>query len=263
MSAITYTHENGIATITMDHPPQNRLGAEISEGLTPAIMDLLSRTDTRALLLNAKGPDFSFGGDITLWKDVTSEQFGGQLKEMIAALGVFEDFPFPTVVAVQGHCRGGGFELALRADIIVAADNAKFGHPDATLGAFTYLGGVQRVADRVGRTRAMEWAYTAEMIEADRAVELGLINQAVPLSELESAADAWVQKLASGATQSHAAHKKLLREWSTSGVKAADDLIPEMAVLSHGSADLQDNLDEAIAAFKEGRERPQFKFKGK
>ncbi|WOE74676.1 enoyl-CoA hydratase/isomerase family protein [Alterisphingorhabdus coralli] len=262
MAAVEYVHENGVARITLNSPPQNRIGNELVAGLTAAIMDVAGRNDTRALLLSATGPDFSWGGDIRNWQNISHKDFGATLEQALQLTNTFEDFPFPTIAAVQGQCSGGGYELALRADIIIAADNARFGHSEATIGVFTFLGGVQRVADRIGRGRALEWAYTAEMIEAQRALDLGLVNQCVPSDELADTAESWVEKLASGATLAHAAHKKLLRAWSTSGVAAADAMIPQMAEDIHASADLQDHLPAAIAAVEAGEPRPKFPFKG-
>ncbi|MEM1133441.1 MAG: enoyl-CoA hydratase/isomerase family protein [Pseudomonadota bacterium] len=262
MAAVEYVHEAGVARITLNSPPQNRIGTELVEGLTAAIMDLAGRTDTRALLLKANGPDFSWGGDLRNWKGVPHDAFGQTIGQALNLTNLFEEFPFPTIAAVQGQCSGGGFELALRADIIIAADDARFGHSEATIGVFTFLGGIQRVADRIGRTRALQWAYTAEMIEAAKALEFGLINEVVSKSNLEATSEKWVAKLASGATKAHAAHKALLRAWSNDGVAAADALIPALAEDIHASADLQDNLDEAIEAMVAQKPRPIFDFKG-
>lgn len=262
MTAVEYTHDTGIARITLNSPPQNRIGNELVQGLTAAVMDLASRNDTRALLLSATGPDFSWGGDIRNWKGVPHDTFGETIGQGLQLTNMLENFPFPTVVAVQGQCSGGGFELALRGDIIIAADNARFGHSEATIGVFTFLGGIQRVADRIGRTRALQWAYTAEMIEASHALDIGLINQVVPTDQLSRVAESWLVKLGSGATLAHAAHKKLLRAWSTAGVEAADALIPQLAEDIHASSDLQDNLDTAIDLLEAGKPRPEFAFKG-
>lgn len=263
MAAVEFEHDGDIARITLNSPPQNRLGNALVQGLTAAMMDLAERDDTRALLLCANGPDFSWGGDIRNWKDISHQAFGETIAQGLQLTNMFEDLPFPTIVAVQGQCSGGGFELALRGDIIVASTDARFGHTEATIGAFTLLGGVQRVADRIGRTRALQWAYTAEMVDAADAFDIGLINEVVLPEKLEKAANAWLQKLGSGATRAHAVHKNLLRTWSTAGVEAADALIPKLAEQVHASADLQDNLEDAIEAVVAGEQRPHFVFKGK
>lgn len=263
MPALEYAHTDGVATITLNNPPQNRIGAAIGEGLTAAIMDLSKRDDTRVLLLKANGSDFSFGGDITAWEGQSAEEFSTGIGQAVMLTNMLQDLPFPIVVAVQGNCTGGGFELTLRGDIIVAADNAKFGHSEATIGVFTFLGGVQRVAERVGRTRAMQWAITAELIEAQKALDIGLINEVVSASELDAAAQAWVYKLKEGSTLAHAAHKKLLRAWSNGGIEAADALMGEMAGKILHSEDAQGALPAAIEAVQAGKPRPDYSFKGR
>src|ERR1044072_8620192 len=78
----------------------------------------------------------------------------------------FEQLPVPVIAAVQGLCFGGGLELALRADVVFAGQSARFGHPEQTLGITTLLGGIYRVAERVGRARAFEWALPSEQVPA-------------------------------------------------------------------------------------------------
>ncbi len=263
MTKLDYTHIDGIATISLNNPPQNRLSSDVTSKLGAAILDISQRKDTRVVYFKAEGENFGFGGDINDWTKLDSEGINTMISDGIKLVNLFEDLPVPIVIAVQGHCLGGAFEMVLRGDIIVAADNAKFGHPEATVGVFTLLGGIQRVAERVGRTRAMQWALTCELIEANHAQELGLINEVVPLDQLEETAEAWVQRLAAGPTLAHADHKKLLRAWSDAGVHAADALMGEMAGKTMFSEDAQGSIAAAIAAAKEGKLRPAYPFKGK
>ena len=263
MTAIEYTNEGGIASLTINNPPQNRLSNDVMGGFRSAIEDLSARNDTRVLLIKSRGDDFSFGGDISGWLDRSAEDFSSSIAQGVLLSNLMQDLPFPIVVAVQGHCLGGGFELTLRGDIIVAADNAYFGHSEATIGVFTFLGGVQRVAERVGRTRAIQWAMTAELIDAKTALDSGLVNEVVPKAELQSAADRWVEKLATSATLSHAAHKKLLRAWSNGGVEMADRIMSEMSGEILVSEDAQHSLVGAIEGLKAGQSRPEYPFKGK
>ena len=263
MPAVTYTHEDGVARIVLNNPPQNRLSNELALGLGAAIQDLAQRTDTRVLVLSAEGPDFSYGGDITTWLDSTEESFSESITRGLGMTGMFQDLPFPVIVAVQGYCGGGGFEITLRGDIIIAADNARFCHSEASISAFTFLGGVQRVAERVGRTRALQWAMTAEQVDAETALQAGLVNEVVPLSDLANTAEAWVERFKDSATLSHAAHKKLLRAWSNGGIAAADALMPEMAGKIVMSEDSQSCLPAAAEAVRTNAPRPKFTFKGK
>lgn len=263
MSEVSYTHENGVATIVLCNPPQNRLSAALVAGLAEAVIDLAGRDDTRVILVRADGPDFSFGGDIPAWENVSASDFSNTMDQGLKLVRVLETLPVPIVMAVQGNCSGGGFEIVLRGDIIVAADNALFSHSEASMGVFTFLGGVQRVAERVGRTRAIQWAMTCQKVDAQAALDCGLINEVVPVADLEQAAQRWVDVLGNGATRAHGAHKALLHAWANGGVEAADSLIPPLAGDILHSEDVQANLKDAIAAVRDGRERPAFKFTGK
>ncbi len=263
MSACEFSVDDGLAILTLNSPPQNRFVDELSQGLRAAITELDKRNDVRVLLLRANGPDFSHGGNIESWPGLSSEYFSAALVETIAIANTLQDLPYPVIAAVQGYCGGGGFELALCGDIIIAADNARFCHSEASIGVFTFLGGIQRVAERVGRTRAMEWAVTAEQVDASTALSAGLINEVSPVSELEATAGRWAKRLRNSATLAHAAHKRLLRAWSNGGVRAADALLAEMSGPILHSQDTQNCLPEAIQAAQAGLPRPDFDFIGR
>jgi len=262
MTALHYSHEGGVATLTLDSPPQNRLSGDLVAGLGAAIQDLAGREDTRVVLIKANGPDFSHGGDITTWPGQSEEEFSELIGGAVVLTNTLEQIPVPVVVAVQGFCGGGGFEIALRGDIIIAADNAEFCHTEASIGVFTFLGGVQRVAERVGKSHAMQWAVTGERVNARRALASGLVTEVVAADDLESVTNEWVESLATSATLSHAAHKKLLNAWSAGGVPAADQLLATMAGEILHSRDAQSCLPSAIEALQAGRPRPTFDFTG-
>ncbi len=263
MSYLNYTHEDGVATITLDNPPNSRLNDELLQGFVQAVLDLSKRSDTRVVLVKAEGADFSFGADITTWLDHTEESIATWITQSVQVANLLESLPVPVVAAVQGHCLGGAFELVLRMDFIIAADDAKFGHPEATAGMFTGLGGIQRVADRIGRTRAMKMALTSEVIGSQDALDFGLVNEVVPRAELHSQAEEWAARFGGGATLAHAAHKKLLHAWSNGGVLAADALLPELFGKCLVSEDAQGSLLGASEAVKAGKPRPAYAFKGR
>lgn len=263
MSQLTYAHADGVATIAINNPPQNRMSFEVLDGLTAAIGDIQERNDTRVVLIRAEGPDFGYGADITPWLEMSDTEVLGRLRDAIQVTNALEELPVPVVVAIQGHCMGGCFELALRADVLIAADNAKFGHPEATISVFTLLGGVQRVAERVGRTRAMRWAITAELVDAKQAYDVGLVTDVAPLDELESVTRKWVDRLARGATLAHADHKKLLRAWADEGIKASDDLMPELASKILFTEDARGSIKSALEALMAGKPRPDYPFKAR
>lgn len=263
MVALKYSHEAGVARLVIANPPQNRLDDAVQADFAAAIADIKGRTDTRAVYVTAEGPDYSWGAGISGWNDLDPAGVEAWLGEGVDLMNEFEDLPYPIVTAVQGNCLGGGLELALRADIIVAAESAHFGHPEVTIGIFTLAGGVQRVAERVGRTRAIEWSFTGERIPAPVARAVGLINQVVPDNELDTAAGAWVERLAKGPTLSYADHKTILRTWSREGIEAADKIMPAMASKTMLSDDAQGSLKSVIKAVMEGKPRPAYPFQGR
>jgi len=159
-------------------------------------------------------------------------------------MGVFHQFErlaLPVVAAVQGLCFGG-FELALRADVIFAAEGSRFGHPEQTLAFVTLLGGIYRAAERAGQARAAEWALTSEQVTASVMAQAGVVNRVVADSELEAAALKFAQKLTSGPTRAYAPHKALLRAWRTGGVAAADEAMFDIAIPLFETEDGQTGL---------------------
>ncbi len=136
-----------------------------------------------------------------------------------------------------------GLELAVRADVIFAGATARFCHPEqAVIGNVTLLGGVYRMAERVGRARAIEWALTSEQVPAQVLEQYGGVNKVVE----EATAFA---KLAKGPTRAHAAHKALLRVWAVDGIAAADEVLYDTAAPLLETEDSKGALAAAVKAF--------------
>lgn len=262
MAHLKLTIEEQVATITLFNPPQNRLaltiGAEIEH-----VLDQVASSDARAVLIRAEGPDFSFGGDIVPWPDLREPELRAAFEHFLQAFNRFERLPLPTVAAVHGLCFGGGLELAVRADVIFAGRTARFGHPEASIAIVTLLGGVYRVAERVGRAKAIEWALTSEQVPAEVAAAHGLVNRVVDDDKLLAEAHAFALKIAKGATKAHAAHKALLRIWATGGTAAADEAMMDIALPLFATDDVRTNLPKAVELYKAGKPRTPFPFTGK
>lgn len=263
MSQLNYDHTDGVATIAVSNPPQNRMSFEVIDGITEALRDVMRRDDTRVVVIRADGPDFGYGGDIVPWLELSEREIADRLRDALEQLNKLEDLPAPVVVAAQGHCLGGSFELALRGDVIIAADDAKFGHPEATIGVFTLLGGVQRVAERVGRTRAIRWAMTCELVDAAQALEAGLVTEVVGVDGLEAATQAWVERFSGGPTLAHADHKRLIQAWANGGIRAADKMMPDMASRILFTEDARGSIKGAVEALMAGKPRPDYAFKAR
>ncbi|WP_318219029.1 enoyl-CoA hydratase/isomerase family protein [Streptomyces sp. SCL15-6] len=262
MSRIEYAIDDRLATIVLQNPPQNRLDQELIQELGTAL-DTISTSDARAVLLRADGPDFSFGGDIMDWPDMNVRELRGLFERYMDVFNRFERLPLPVVAAVQGLCFGGGFELALRADVIFAAEGARFGHPEQTLGLVTLLGGIYRAAERAGRARASEWALTSEQITASTMAEAGVVNRVLPDATLDEEAKRFARKLTSGPTRAYAAHKALLRAWRVGGTAAADEAMFDIAIPLFETEDGQAGLKSAVNALRAGHPRPVLDFQGR
>ncbi|MGW6358990.1 enoyl-CoA hydratase/isomerase family protein [Streptomyces sp. NPDC055092] len=254
--------EASVAEIVLANPPQNRLTAQLVDEFGEAVA-AIGRSQARAVLVRAEGPDFSFGGDFTAWNDMTARELRATFEHYLDVFNRFERLPVPVIAAVQGLCFGGGFELALRADLILAGEGARFGHPEQTLGITTLLGGIHRVAERAGRARAFEWALTSEQVPARVMADAGVVNRVVPDSELLPEAEALARRAATGPTLAHAAHKALLRSWATGGIAAADRDLFDLSVPLFDTQDVRAGLESAAASLRAGRPRPTLDFQGR
>ncbi len=186
--------ENGIATVTL-------MRAERMNALHPAahyelegIFDALARDATlRAVIITGAGKAFCTGYDLkdnleTGKIDLPGSGFGG--------LTFREDYPLPLIAAVNGAALGGGFELALACDLIVAAQGALFALPEPKVGWAALGGGVQRLPRAIGTKRAMSMILTGRSVDAAEGERLGFVNQVVPGAELLAAANAWAAQIA-------------------------------------------------------------------
>jgi enoyl-CoA hydratase/carnithine racemase len=261
MTQISLKNEGAVAIITLHNPPQNRLSPEMLNEFEIAL-DAVSSSEARALVLRADGADFSFGGDIQPWPTMTQRERRTLFERYLAAWNRFERLPIPTLALVQGQCFGGGLELALRADVIFAGDTARFCHPEQSIAIVTLLGGIYRVAERAGRSKAMEWALTSEQVPAKEMAHHGVINRVIPDAELLSEGMVFAVKAAAGPTLAHAAHKALLRAWESGGRGAADEALMDIAMPLFESADTRLAIPAAVEAIAKGLGRPQFDFKG-
>jgi enoyl-CoA hydratase/carnithine racemase len=148
-----------------------------------------------------------------------------------------EDVPVPTVAAVHGAALGGGFELALMCDMIIAADTASFGMAEASLGLLPLLGGVQRVVQRAGLARGKEMAMFGRRHDPRALERWGVVNLVAAEAELPSVAISWARQLAAGATVALRGIKTMANLSARSGISAADARQEEVNTSMWNSAD--------------------------
>jgi enoyl-CoA hydratase len=160
----------------------------------------------------------------------------------------------PVIAAVAGYALGGGCELAMACDIIVAADNAKFGQPEITIGTMPGFGGTQRLPRAVGKAKAMDWCLTGRMIDAAEAERSGLVARVVPAADLEAEAMALADRIASHSLPVILKIKEAINRAYESSL--AEGLLFERREF-HGTFALEDQK-EGMRAFVEKR-KPQFR----
>lgn len=262
MTHLTCTVEGNLATLVLHNAPQNRIGLQMVAELDEALR-VVETSGVRALLLRAEGRDFSYGGDIEPWPQWSDNELRSHFQEFMEVFNRYERLPIPTVAAVQGLCLGGGFELVLRSDVVLAAEGAAFGHPEQSIAIVTLLGGIYRVAERVGRAKAMEWAITSERVPAAEVARFGVINRVVPDADLLDEATAFARQAADGPTRAHAAHKALLRTWAVGGTAAADEAMFDIAVPLWSTEDTRTAIPAAVEAIRAGGPRPAMPFQGR
>lgn len=261
MPHLRYEIENNLATMILCNPPQNRLTPQMLEEMASALRAIGS-SGARVMLVRAEGPDFCFGGDIVPWPEMSRHELRTLFEHYMNTFNQFERLAIPTIVAVQGLCFGGGLELAIRADVVFAAETSRFGHPEQSLGIITVLGGIYRIAERVGRARAMEWSMTSDPVPAKVMERFGVINHIVSDGELLDEAKAFADKIATGPTLAYAAHKALLRLWASGGPALADEAMWDIAMPLFETADVKGALPAAVSAYLEGRPRERYNFQG-
>ena len=179
--------EGSVAILKVNRPKQlNALNKATITELHESLQELRAQADIRVIILTGEGSKaFVAGADIKEFAD-----FGINEGTELAALGqemlfdYIENFNKPIIAAVNGFALGGGLELAMSCHFRIAAGNAKMGLPEVTLGLIPGYGGTQRLAQLVGKGHAMEMIVTAEMITANKAKELGLVNEVVEQDEL-------------------------------------------------------------------------------
>jgi enoyl-CoA hydratase/carnithine racemase len=147
---------------------------------------------------------------------------------MLEVLSTFEELPIPIVAAVHGVCVGGGLELALACDLVVATESAKLGSVEATVGLHPLMGAVQRVAQRAGAARAKEMAMLARRYDARTLERWNVINRVVEDEALDAAVMALARELAGGPTVAHAVTKALVSTAVSRGLRAADEAMADL-----------------------------------
>jgi len=186
---ILYNKTEGIGTITLNRPPVNVMNIAMMNEFNEALDLWQGKKDLKVVLFNAKGKCFSAGVDV-------GEHMGDLAPKMVGAFhGMFrrmDKLGIPTVASVYSSCLGGGCELAVFCDFVVASEGAKFGQPEIQVGVFPPIA-AQIMPRIIGRKAAMELILGGKIISAEEALQMGLINKVVADAELKSATDDFIK----------------------------------------------------------------------
>lgn len=178
--------ENNILTITINRPDKlNALNKTVFDELDSILDDIYQNPAIRSVIITGSGAKaFVAGADITEFDGLNKEQAMNLAKRGQDVFFKIENAPKPIVAAVNGFALGGGCELAMACHFRIASSNARFGQPEVNLGLIPGYGGTQRLTQLIGKGRAIELLISANMIDANTALQYGLVNAVVPPEEL-------------------------------------------------------------------------------
>lgn len=193
--------KDSIARVTINRPDKlNALNGIVMDELKNVFMHLKEHDEVKGIILTGSGQKaFVAGADIAELNKldmISGKEFAEKGQEVF---NLIENMPKPVIAAVNGFALGGGSELALACHIRLASENAKFGQPEVNLGIIPGYGGTQRLTRLINSGRAMEYILTGDMIDANEAYRIGLVNHVYPQSELLSKAEEMLTKMGSKA----------------------------------------------------------------
>lgn len=250
----TIEREGPLAVLTFSREERlNALDAQTFRDLLAVLDAVEAEHEIAILIMTGRGRAFVAGADINGYIDRTVLEYVEFQRLGRLVYDRIERLRQPVIAAVNGYALGGGFELVLAADLVVAAENATFGLPEAKLGLLPGGGGTQRLPRLVGRNKAKELLMTADYITAEEAMHLGIVNRVVPAEELLPATYALTDRILKRAPLAVQMAKQLVNDGLQASLPAA--ITQEMGM----TATLYDTADarEGIAAFIEKRP-PEF-----
>ena len=249
---ITVEGDGAVAIVTLNRPSVlNALNAPLLGELSLALMELENQNDVRAIVITGSGTKaFAAGADIGELNALANAVEGANKARIGQAITLqIERMSKPVIMAVNGFALGGGCELAMAGDIRIASENAKFGQPEVNLGLIPGYGGSQRTTRLVGKGMAMFLCLSGDIIDAQLALQIGLVQRVVPQEELLPAAIKLGQTIAQKAPLAIAACKRAIN--NAAHLPLADAL--EIEALEFGTLVNTKDFKEGTSAFLEKR----------
>jgi len=247
---LNFEVRDGIGLITLSRPEAlNALNSALV-GELDALLEAQADSDLRAIVLTGSGDKaFAAGADISEMAGMSAAEAGQFSAAGHRALLRLEALPFPTIAAVKGFALGGGCELAMACDLILASPTATFGQPEVKLGVIPGFGGTQRLVRRVGRQRALELMLTGRNVKAPEAVALGLALEVVEEGDVVEAALALGARIARNGPQAVSLVKRCVHQTEGRDAQAGHTAEQSMFALCFATED----QTEGMAAFIEKR----------
>ncbi|HSB70483.1 MAG TPA: enoyl-CoA hydratase-related protein [Candidatus Methylomirabilis sp.] len=248
---VRWSREDGVATLIVERPPLNALSYQTKEEIGACLEEVAADSAVRCLIVyGAGGRAFSVGSDIKEFPEVSARRLGHQRAVHEHTLNNRIDyFPVPTIAAIEGHCLGGGLELALACDLRVASETSRLGLPEVRLGGFPGGGGTERLPRLIGEARARELIYTGEPVDAREAWRIGLVNRVAPAGQALAAAQELGRTIAVSAGATLRTVKSVLDRGLAMDLLEAE----QVAIAAIAEVFQSEAIREGVAAFLEKR----------
>ncbi|WP_307256967.1 enoyl-CoA hydratase/isomerase family protein [Oikeobacillus pervagus] len=246
--------EDQMAVVSLNRPPYNPLNWKLFGELSQLMDELEADREVKAVIITGKGDRaFAAGADIRDMMGLKTMDILANNEKCRATFEKMERLSKPIIAAVNGLALGGGAELTLACDLRICSETAKFGFPEINLGIIPGAGGTQRLQRVIGQTAAKELLYFGEMIAAERAYEIGLVNKVVPLEELLDHAKKWAEKLSEKPIMA----MRMMKMSVNTGAKVDLDSALDLELACFGNAYATADREEGMQAFVEKR-KPHF-----
>ena len=253
---VKFEAEGRIAVLTINRPEKRNALNQATRDEILHVLDNIDESEARVLIITGEGEKaFIAGADITEFEGRTALDQRDVMKQR-RIFDAIEECRLPVIAMINGFCLGGGMEVALSCDIRIASANAKLGQPEINLGIMPGGGGTQRLTRLVGEGKSMELILTGDIINAEMAYDLGLVNHVVPQEELHEFTFSLAKRMAEKSPVALGLAKESIKNAGRMGVREAMERETDLFCLAFTSEDKR----EGVAAFMEKRKAD---FKGR
>lgn len=242
----------GLAIVTIDRPEAlNALNNALLQELKDMFTELRDDEEVRAIILTGAGKAFVAGADIAAMNAMTPIEGREMMILGHSLMDLIEDMEKPVIAAVNGFALGGGCELSMACDIRIASEKAKFGQPETGLGIIPGFGGTQRLPRLVGKSMAKYLLFTSDVIDAERAEQIGLVEKVVPVGALMEEAENIARRIMANGPIAVGLVKKAVNKGYDLPLREATSLEIELETVAFSTED----KTEGMTAFQEKRDK--------